>query len=125
MAIERRHVNVTQYDSMDFGDYEFREFPMAVPVVGGVIQKTPYDANRKAHPVVIVNSQAEYDALKGGEAEVVPEDYDGAVSRVKTEDDEIEALLIEASQAGVKLDRRWSPERMRKTLDDAKKDPVL
>lgn len=125
MAFERKHVNRTQYDEMEFGDYEFREFPMAVPVVDGVIQPTPYDGNKKAHPVVIVNSQAEYDALKGGDVEVVPQDYEGTVSRVKTEDDEIEALMTEASQAGVKLDRRWSPERMRKTIDDAKKDPVL
>jgi len=125
MAIERKHVNRTPYDDMAFPDYQYREFPTAVPVVDGVVQPTPYDENHKAHPVVMVNSQAELDALMGGDAELVSENYEKTVSRVKTEDDEREALYVEADQKGVKVDKRWSVEKIRKAIADHEEGAVL
>lgn len=117
--VTRKHRNVTIYDDMAFPEYEYREFPMAVPVVDGVVQDSPYDEHRKAHPVVMVNSQAELDALLEESATLIPQDYEGSVSRVETEDDKRAALLIRADQLGVKVDKRWSLERIEKTINEA------
>lgn len=116
----RKQIQNTIYDTMEFPAYEFREFPMAVPVVDGVVQKTPYDAKRKAHPVVIVHSEEELDALLANEAELVPVNADAVVTaqRLKTEDDERDALYVRAEQLGVKVDKRWSIERIQKAIED-------
>lgn len=119
-APARKQIQNTMYDHMEFPPYEFNEFPMAVPVVDGVVQKTPYDAKRKAHPVVIVNSEEELEALMQDQADLVPVNPDAVVTaqRVKTEDDERDELYLRAEQLGVKVDKRWSIERIQKALDE-------
>lgn len=123
---QQRH---TAFDQMEFPQVEYREFPMAVPVVDGVVQPTPYDAKHKAHPVVIVNSQAELDALKGGDVETVPVNPDALSSpmRMKTEEDEREALYVRADQLGVTYDKRWKTERIQRAIAEANDsgEPVL
>lgn len=116
-----KQLPTTVFDRMEFPDYEYQEFPMAVPYVNGAVQKNPYDARGKSHPVVMVNSQEEYDALVGGEAKVVPVNPEAAAgpSRVETEDDERAALLVRAGQLGIKVDGRWSIERIEKAISDA------
>lgn len=110
----------TVFDRMTFPEYEFREFPYAVPVVDGVVQPTAYDAKHKAHPVVIVNSQDELDALKGGGAVLVPMAPDAlaSASRIETEEDVRERLYIQAEQAGARIDKRWSVERIEKAISE-------
>ena len=116
-----KQLPTTVFDKMEFPDYEYREFPMAVPVLAGAIQRSPYDARGKSHPVVIVQNQAEYDALAGGDVEVVP--VNAAVvesaGRVKTEEDEREALYVKADQVGAKIDKRWSIERIESAIEAA------
>lgn len=125
----RKQIPNTMYDQMTFEPVEYREFPMAVPVVDGVVQKTPYDAKHKAHPVVIVNSQAELDALKGGDVETIPVNPDALSSpmRMKTEEDEREALYVRADQLGVTYDKRWKTERIQRAIAEANDsgEPVL
>lgn len=123
--IARKQRNVTLYDDMAFPDYEYREFPMAVPYVNGRVMESPYDENNKAHPVVMVNSQDELDELSGGKAEVVPQNYEKTVSKVKTDDDEKDELLVKADQLGVKVDKRWSVDRIEKAIKDHQDEQVL
>lgn len=125
MALERKHVNRTMYDDMAFPDYEFREFPMEVPYADGEVKPTPYDKKNKPWPTVKVNSQAELDELKGGEAEVIPQNYEKTVSRVKTEDDEREELVIRARQLKINVDGRWKIDRIRAAIAEAEEDGVL
>lgn len=128
MAIKQ--LPTTVYDKMTFPDYEFIEFPTAIPLVDGVpcfdpeVLKAPYDRSLKpqrAYPVVMVASQAELDALKAG-AEVVAVNPDavGSASRVKTEEDEREALYVTAEQVGAKIDKRWSVERIETAIAAAR-----
>ena len=130
-----KQIRNTMYDKMSFPEYEHREFPMAVPVVNGVVQLNdkgefqPYNERRKAHPVVIVKSQAELEALRGGEVELVPVNPDAAdtASRLESEEDVREELYVRADQAGVKFDKRWSIERIERAIADAKAEskPVV
>lgn len=109
------------YDKMTFPDYEYSEFPIAVPYVNGRVMPTPYDDKHKSHPVVIVNSQAELDALKGGEVEIVLANsavFEGP-SRVKTEEDEREELIFRAGQLKLKVDPKWSVDRIEKAIKEA------
>lgn len=119
----RKQIRNTMYDMMEFPPYEFREFPQAIPVVGGKIQPTPYNAKGKLHPVVIVNSQAELDALQGPEVELVPinptQVSAESVQRVETEDDVRAALYRQAEQLGVKIDKKWSVARIEDTIKAA------
>jgi len=121
-----KQIASTVFDKMTFPDYEYREFPKAIPVVDGVIQPTPYNSRNKAHPVVIVKDQAEWDALKAGSVNLVPVNPDVVQSaeRLESEDDVRERLYVEADQAGAKIDKRWSIERIEKAIAEAKK-PVL
>jgi hypothetical protein len=79
--------------------------------------------------VVIVNSQAELDELKAGTAEVVPVNPEAveSASRVRTEEDERDELIFRAEQLGVKVDKRWSTDRIEKAIAEAEKgeEPVL
>lgn len=119
----------TMYDNMEFEPVEYREFPMAIPVVGGVVQPTPYDARGKSHPVVIVHSQAELDELKGGDAKLVAVNPDALDSpkRLVTEDDERAQLYIDAEQAGATIDRRWSTAKIQRAIAEARdeSEPVV
>jgi hypothetical protein len=112
----------TIYDKMEFPGYEFREFPAAVPVVGGKVMPTPYDERGKSHPVVIVESQAELDALQGPEVTLVPvTEGSGHAMRVENEDDIRKVLYVQAEQAGVTIDKRWSVARIEDALQNAAK----
>lgn len=114
----------TAYDQFEFDEYEFREFPTAVPVnEAGEVQKSPYRENGKSWPVVHVESQAELDALMGG-APVIKVNATAIESsplRVEGEDDIRAALYTQADQAGVKIDKRWSVERLEEALQEAAK----
>jgi hypothetical protein len=111
----------TIYDKMVFPGYEFAEFPMGVPVVGGKVMPTPYDEKNKAHPVVIVNSQEELDELLGSGDVTLVERTEGQAGamRVETEDDVRDRLYIRAEQTGAKIDKRWSVERIEAAIDAA------
>ncbi len=118
-APARKQLKNTMYDQMVFAPYEYREFPMAVPVVDGKVQDTPYDKKHKPHPVVIVTCQEELDALTGGEeVTLVPMDEadPAGAQRVESEDDIRAALYNQAEQAGVKFDKRWSVARIEDAL---------
>lgn len=123
----KQHRN-TMYDNMEFEPVEFREFPMAIPVVNGVVQPTPYDAKGKSHPVVIVHNQFELDELKGGEAKLVPVNPEALLSpkRVETEEDVRAQLYVEADQAGAQIDRRWSVAKIQRAIAEARDEsPVV
>lgn len=102
------------YDNMEFPDYEFRQFPLAVALdEDGKPTKDPYvpgSKPKKLREVVTVANEAELEALLGGEVEVV----DG---KIRTEEDEKADLITEAAQVGAQVDKKWSPERMRKAID--------
>jgi len=120
--ITRKQVANTAFDNMEFPPYEFREFPQAVPVVGGKVMPTPYDERGKSHPVVIVESHAELDALQGPEVTLVPvTEGAGHAMRVENEDDIRAVLYTQAEQAGVQIDKRWSVARIEETLQNAAK----
>lgn len=108
--------NHTVYDSMQFPDYEFREFPMGIPVHNGKIMDSPYDGNHKAYPVVIVESQAELEALRGPEVTLVPVKAGDTTMRVESEDDVRAALYIQAEQTGATIDKTWSVPRIEDTI---------
>lgn len=113
----------TMYDAMEFPPYEFHEFPMAVPVVGGVVMDSPYDPKtRKSYPVVIVADQDELDALKGPGVSLVSvtDDAGSTTMRVESEDDIRKVLYVQAEQAGVQIDKRWSVPRIEDALKQAK-----
>ncbi len=112
-APARKQLKNTMYDQMEFPEYEFREFPMEVPYVDGQVMPTPYNEKHKPHPTVRVNSQEELDALTAGEVEVIPAGPDTTAARVRTEDDERAELLLKADQNDIKVDKRWSLERLR------------
>lgn len=126
-----RQIPNTIYDQMVFPDYEFQEWPQAVPVnEAGELQPTPYQpASRSGRvetwPVVIVHSQEELDALRGPEVTLVPVNPDEAKTgafRVENDDDIRNALLVQAEQLGVKVDKRWSVQRIEETLRAAAAD---
>ncbi len=109
----------TMYDKMDFPPHEHREFPMAIPFVDGKIMPTPYNARNKAHPVVVVNNQEELDELQGPQVRTVALDPAGAASRLENEDDIRALLYTQADQKGVKIDKRWSVEKIEGEISKA------
>ena len=119
--VETSDLNVkqkTMYDTMEFTPYEFSEWPQAIPVQDGKVMPTPYITEGrlkgKLHDVVIVNSQAELDALQGPQVKVVPVNPDAASGplRVETEDDLRAELYVQAEQVGAQIDKSWSVERI-------------
>lgn len=127
--VVRKQIPNTVYDHMEFPAYEFEEWPQAVPVNdAGELQPTPYQPPLKsgkveAWPVVIVHSQAELDALRGPEVTLVPvSEAGGNALRVEGEDDIRKALYIQAEQAGVKIDKKWSVARIEDALRTAAAD---
>lgn len=119
----------TMYDQMEFPPYEYNEFPMAVPVVDGVVQPTPYDARRRPHPVVIVDNQDQLDELRGPAVVLVKvnEAAPDSPQRIESEADIREVLYRQAEQAGVTIDKRWTVARIESTLQAAaaEKDTVV
>jgi hypothetical protein len=118
---QRKQIANTMFDQMEFPPYEFREFPQAIPVVDGKVMPTPYDERNKAHPVVVVESQAELDALQGPQVKLVPvsDAAPEGAQRVESEDDIRAVLYTQAEQARVQIDKRWSVQRIESTLQDA------
>jgi hypothetical protein len=102
------------YDKMEFPDYSYNEWPRAIAIdEDGKPTKDPYvpgSKPKKLRDVVTVNSEAELEALLEGAVEVV----DG---KIRTEDDEKDDLITEAAQVGAQVDKKWSPDRMRKAID--------
>lgn len=104
----------TMYDNMEFKKREFMEYPKAIPFVDGKVQDSAYDKRGKPYPIVVVNSHAEEEALRGENTDIVP--VSTGVSRVEGEDDVRKALYIRADQSGALIDKRWSIERITKTI---------
>lgn len=111
----------TMYDNMTFKKVRYREYPKAIPVVGGKIMDSPYDARGKSHPVVIVASEAEEDALRGPGVTLVTTDVRvlDAPQRVETEDDIRRTLMRQADHLGAKVDGRWSIEKIEAAVQAA------
>lgn len=118
--ITRKQIPNTAFDNMEFPPYEFREFPQAIPVVDGQVMPTPYDGRNKAHPVVIVESQEELDALMGPKVTLVPvsEAAPDGPKRLESEDDIKAALTQQAKHLGISLDQRWGPARMESFIQE-------
>ena len=105
----------TVFDAIEFPPYEFHEFPMTVPVNDdGSVADSPYDERHKLKPVVIVQNQAELDALKGPDVVLIAVG-DGS-SRVQSEADIRAVLYEQAETRGVRIDKAWSVERIEKAL---------
>lgn len=109
---------VSLYTNMKFPDWEYREFPQAVPIgPDGKPSPTPYAKEGKRNvllPVQLVNSQDELDALMDDEMARV----DG---RVRTEDDDRAALYLEAKRVGATIDKRWNVEKIASEIEAHKK----
>jgi len=107
----------TVFDQIEFPPYEFREFPMAVPIYAetGEVAPTPYNERGKSHPVVLVQNQAELDALMGPGVTLVPVG-DGS-SRLQTEADIRAELYEQAETRGVFIDKNWPVERIQAVLN--------
>lgn len=88
----------TVYDHMEFPKYEYREYPKHV--------------QNKDGKTVVVNTEAEEAEITSGAEEIVREDERKA------------DLLVVAEGRGVKVDRRWSADRIQQTLDDAAAEQV-
>ncbi len=122
-----RQLRNTMYDQMVFPVADYAEFPRAVPYVDGKVMPTPYNDKHKPHPIVIVNSQDELDALKGGPSVVlVPLNTmaDDTPARLQTEDDIRAALYIQAEQIGAKIDKRWSVDKIEAAIREKAADVV-
>ncbi len=122
----RKQLRNTAFDQMVFPDYEYREFPMLVYPGSKDGGKTPDpDPKRPGKYVqegVQVESQAELDELSGPEVTLVPINADAPESgmRLENEDDLRKALYIQADQAGVAYDKRWSVKRIEDALRASK-----
>lgn len=106
-----------RYQLTDWPDWEFVEFPMMVyPHPGNPdIRKPVYNPERPGQllsPGVTVNSEEELVALLEG-AETVK---DGDKTRLLTEEDKRQALILKADQTGVKVDKTWSLDKLEAAL---------
>ncbi len=86
----------TQYDNMEFPDYEFREYPKWVRPEGG-------DA------VLVQSADEEAELMDTGEAPV-------------REEDERARLVLLAGLRDVQIDKRWSIAKITKAIADAGHD---
>lgn len=114
------------YENAEWPDYEFREFPMMV-YPGARSPKNPEyfseddELPRGKHVGdlkfvgVIVQNDEELDRVLGG-AKTVTE---AGVTRVRTEEDDRQALIVKASQMGIQVDRRWGVSRLQTAIDEA------
>lgn len=110
-----------RYQSHEWPDYEFNEYPMMV-YPGAADQKKPYGANGKPLAGIVVNNEAEFREALGldedGKAPATVEDK--GVTRLKTEADEQADLLAEAEVLGVKVDKRWGLAKLQDAIDTHK-----
>lgn len=110
---------------------DFHEYPMMVypgdaksglnpdPLVPVYLQpeEKGYKPGALKYQGVTVNDEAELaKVIEGGN---VTRSQDG-LARAMTEKDEVDALLQEAANIGLSLDRKWSPKRMRDAIDAKK-----
>lgn len=129
-----------RYETTDWEDYEFREFPMMV-YPGAKDQSKPYGSNGKPLKGIIVQNAAEarealgLDEPEEGEKAPAPKKSatvpTGAknVDRLRNEDDDKADALAEAEVLGLKVDKSWSVARIQDAIDthkgeNAQKDVV-
>lgn len=131
-----------RYAEMDFGDWEFNEWPMMIyPNAPNPLK--PYDERGRPLPGVIVQNQAEADEVLGIDRSAAEplEGVEGnsatpaprtavptaspGVSRLPTPEDEKAELIAEAERLGIQqFDRRWSIARMQDCIDTFKAEVV-
>lgn len=102
------------FSNFNFPEYEYREYPMWVTLDGdGHPTEEAYNPKK---PGVLTRVQVrDYDelmALQAGEAEI------GSDQMIRTEDDERADLYTAAAQAGAKIDKRWTVEKIRQAIDE-------
>lgn len=97
------------YPGMEFPDYEYREFPKMVHP-HGVGAK---DAAGKLIPGIVVNDQAEEDAVM-------------TTKEAPEREDEVRARLWEIAEIfDIKVDKKWSIPRQREAITAGGGDPDL
>lgn len=131
-----------RYQSMEWPDWEFQEFPaMIYPTAPD--PKKPYDERGRPLPGVIVQNQAEADEVLGIDRSAAEpqEGVEGnsaaptprtavptaspGVSRLPTAEDEKAELIAEAERLGIQqFDKRWSIARMQDCIDTFKAEVV-
>lgn len=118
-----------RYAEMEFPDWEFHEFPMAVYPGSADGGKTP-DRDHRGQPrqqaVIVQNEEERRTVLEIAEA-VAPEPAftpaaklvsEGGVQRLATEADERADLISQAEVLGVQIDKRWSLARIQDAIDE-------
>ena len=130
-----------RYASFEWPEYEYREYPrMIYPGAPDPLVAAYYKTGkRKGKPIdgVIVNSDEELAAALGidppePEPASAPAPKRGApkkvatgspgVSRLSNAADEREALIAEAEQLGVQIDKSWSDVRIQDAIDTHKRE---
>jgi hypothetical protein len=111
-----------RYASMDFGDYEYQEFPMMV-YPGAVDQKKPYGADGKALKGIVVQSEEERDQVLGlgayAKAEPPAMVTDSGKERLRTAEDDRLELIAKAEALGLQIDKRWGAARLEEAISQA------
>lgn len=126
-----------RYASVEWPEWEFREYPMMVyPLNREDPRKPTYvkSGKRKGQPIagVVVKDDAELAEVLGLEVEpaaaapaaggrkrkLVP--GSGGAQRLENDDDELAALQVEATDLGVQFDRSWSLARLQDAIDTKK-----
>lgn len=128
-----------RYESTEWPDYEFREFPAMLYPGSKDGGKTP-DVNpdwipgsrkpkeqRFLQEPVIVNNEDEARQVLGVGAKPELVSTNGLPSgpeRLKTVEDEKAELIGEAETLGVQVDKRWAPERIRGAIEAFRSEPI-
>lgn len=108
---------------------EWREFPMMV-YPGAADPRVPeyqepgdkgYKPGSLRFEGVIVQDEEELEKVIAGDSHSISRTEDG-LARASTSKDEHDALLQEAANISLKVDRKWSPQRLRDAIDTAKAD---
>jgi len=111
-----------RYASMDFGDYEFHEFPMMV-YPGANDPRKPYGADGKPLKGIVVQSEEERDQVLGlgAYAEKAPPEMvaDSGKERLRTPEDDRLELIAKAEALGVQIDKRWGAARLEEAISQA------
>jgi hypothetical protein len=125
-----------RYETTEWPEYEFKEFPMMVypgsKDGGKTPDRDPKKPRKYLQTPVVVNNEAE---LRTALA-LAPEDVDeatasnsgigrGTARRMKTADDERAVLLEEADSLGLTVDKSWSIARLQDAIDTKKAEAVV
>lgn len=90
---------LNRYENMEFPDYEYQEYPMAITV----------GADEAGRPIQqIAENEEERAKLETG-AEVV------------READVRENLIQQCTNRGIQIDKRWTTDRIQRAIDEAAK----